>query len=168
MSSSPWNLYDLIVDFMDHNQVPGGPLLLRDFGIQSDTFMKGDYLGHKFKEIKRIFENYPKLNFVLVGDSGEEDPVIYHEVVKQFPDRVIAVYIRDVAVEAKRKIAMEMAASLRAFNVEMILTEDSADAARHDASTGLIYTEKVEEVEEEKLKDEGVIEGKEDLGEEEV
>ncbi len=165
VSSSPWNLYDLITDFMDHNQVPGGPLLLRDFGIQSDTFMKGDYLGHKFKEIKRIFENYPKLNFVLVGDSGEEDPVIYHEVVKQFPDRVIAVYIRDVAVEAKRKIAMEMAASLRAFNVEMILTEDSADAARHAASTGLIFTEKVEEVEEEKLKDEGVIEGKEEIGE---
>ena len=59
---------------------------------------------------------------------------------------------------------MDVASSLRALNVEMILTEHSAEAARHAASTGLIYTEKVEEVVEEKLKDEGVIEGKEEMG----
>src|SRR5690606_675232 len=105
VSSSPWNLYDLLVDFMDHNEIPAGPLLLRDFGLQSDSFISGDYLDHKFKEISQVMDTYPHLQFVLVGDSGEQDPSIYFEVVKQYPGRILAIYIRDMAIPEKHELA---------------------------------------------------------------
>jgi phosphatidate phosphatase APP1 len=163
VSSSPWNLYDLLIDFMDHNDIPQGPLLLRDFGLQNDSFVNHDYLSHKYKEIAQILETYPKLNFVLVGDSGEHDPPIYSEVVKKFPGRIIAIYIRDVTNIAKKTIAMEVADTLKELNVEMILTEHTVEAAKHAASSGLIFSETIPKIEVEKKKDEGEIEGKEML-----
>jgi phosphatidate phosphatase APP1 len=138
VSSSPWNLYDLITDFMDMQGLPQGPLLLRDFGIRSKTFVQHDYLGHKFKEIKQVLDTYPHLNFVLIGDSGEEDPVIYHEVVNHFPGRILAVYIRDVDKEAKRIVAQAMSEKIKALGVEMLLTDSSIKAMRHAVTNGLI------------------------------
>jgi phosphatidate phosphatase APP1 len=160
VSSSPWNLYDLLIDFMDHNEIPQGPLLLRDFGLQSESFMSGDHLGHKLKEIKRILDSYPNLNFVLVGDSGEHDPVIYLEVVKQFPGRILSIYIRDVKAGEKKKIAEQVALELKALGIEMILTEHSVDAAEHAAAGGLIFTETIPEIVQDKKEDKGQVPGK--------
>lgn len=164
VSSSPWNLYDLLVDFLDHNEIPEGPLLLRDFGIQSESFTSGDYLGHKFKEIAQILDTYPHLNFVLVGDSGEQDPPIYLEVVKHYPGRILAIYIRDVAIPEKHRIAQDVAAQLKPLGVEMILTEHSVQAAEHAAASGLIFSEKIPAIEQDKQEDEGVQEGKDIMG----
>lgn len=162
VSSSPWNLYDLLIDFHDHNEIPAGPLLLRDFGIQSESFTSGNYLGHKFKEIAQILDTYPHLNFVLLGDSGEQDPPIYLEVVRQYPNRIPAIYIRDVAAGEKHRVAQQVAAELKTLGVEMILTKDSLQAAEHAASAGLIFREQMEKIEHDKLEDEGVIAGKPD------
>ena len=40
---------------------------------------------------------YPALPFVLLGDSGQHDPEIYSEVVRENPGRILAIYIRDVS-----------------------------------------------------------------------
>jgi phosphatidate phosphatase APP1 len=162
VSSSPWNLYDLLVDFLDHNEIPAGPLLLRDFGLQSDSFVSGNYLGHKFKEIAQILDTYPHLNFVLVGDSGEQDPPIYLEVVKRYPGRIMAIYIRDVTIPAKQKIAQEVATELKTLGVEMMLTEHSVQAAEHAAAKGFIFSNALPEIEEDKAKDKGQLPGKEE------
>ncbi len=122
VSSSPWNLYDLLKDFLDLNSIPAGPLLLRDFG--SNKKPKGDpHMSHKFKEICQIFEAYPHLHFVLVGDSGQEDPAIYREVTKQYPGRVLAVYIRDVLLPERKKVAIEIAQSFTEYKTEMLIVE---------------------------------------------
>ncbi len=162
VSSSPWNLYDLLIDFMDHNEIPAGPLLLRDFGIQSDSFTSGDYLSHKFKEIAQILDTYPQLNFVLAGDSGEQDPPIYHEVVKQYPGRIICIYIRDVAQGVKKEVAGQVALELRELGVEMILTEHTVKAAEHAASSGLIFQQEILAIVEDKKEDTGELPGKEE------
>ncbi|MBK8495246.1 MAG: App1 family protein [Chitinophagaceae bacterium] len=49
-------------------------------------------MSHKFTAIKQILDTYPQLNFVLVGDSGEQDPLIYREVVKHFPGVSLHLY----------------------------------------------------------------------------
>jgi phosphatidate phosphatase APP1 len=162
VSSSPWNLYDLLVDFMDHNEIPAGPLLLRDFGIQSESFTSGNYLGHKFKEIAQILDAYPHLNFVLLGDSGEQDPPIYYEVVKQYPGRILAIYIRDVIRGKKHQTALDVQEALRSHGVEMILTEHSVQAAEHAAATGLIFREAIPDIVQDKKEDEGEVAGKEE------
>ena len=124
VSSSPWNLYDLLVDFLDINDIPEGPLLLRDFGLDANK-ESADHMGHKFKEIKNILLAYPHLNFVLIGDSGQEDPKIYREIVKTFPGRILAIYIRDVQLADREKIAIQISSELADEKVEMIVVDNS-------------------------------------------
>jgi phosphatidate phosphatase APP1 len=162
VSSSPWNTYDLLKDFLDFNQIPAGPLLLRDIGFGGETKLRGGHMGHKFKEITQILEAYPQLKFVLIGDSGQEDPRIYREVVKQFPDRVLAIYIRDVQLPDREQIAVDVSKSLLEDKVEMVIVDNTVEAAEHAAKIGLIYHEAVPAIEQEKKEDKGQVEGKED------
>jgi phosphatidate phosphatase APP1 len=161
VSSSPWNLYDLLVDFMDLNEIPEGPLLLRDFGIQKDKFLSTDHLGHKFKEIEQILTTYPELNFVLIGDTGQEDPKIYREVVKKYPGRILAIYIRDVQLAERETIALDISKELLNDKVEMIIVDNTVEAADHAAKIKLIFTDTIPEIEVDKQQDKGQLPGKE-------
>lgn len=162
VSSSPWNTYDLLKDFLDLNEIPAGPLLLRDIGLGGETKLRGGHMGHKFKEIQQILEAYPHLPFVLIGDSGQEDPKIYREVVKQYPGRVLAIYIRDVQLADREKIAMDISTSLQEDKVEMVIVDNTAEAAEHAAKAGLIFTEAIPAIEQEKKEDKGQVPGKEE------
>lgn len=162
VSSSPWNLYDLLIDFLDINDIPEGPLLLRDFGLDKEK-KSGDHMGHKLFEIENILKTYPALQFVLVGDSGQEDPKIYQEVVRRFPGRILAIYIRDVQLKDREKIAIEVAREMAVDKVEMVIVDNTVEAAKHAADRGLIFTEEIEKVVEEKKRDKGEIPGKKDL-----
>ena len=161
VSSSPWNLYDMLKDFLDLNQIPAGPLLLRDFGLDKKPDSAGGHLGHKIKEIQQILDSYPHLPFVLVGDSGQEDPVIYREVVKLYPNRILAIYIRDVMLPERKKIAVDVSTSMEEYKVEMIIVENTVEAAEHAAGRGLIFTDTIPVIEEEKKEDKGEKPGKE-------
>ena len=76
VSSSPWNLYTPLLDFLSVNGLPRGPLMLKDFG-EHLLFEPGDHRAHKRRCIEPVFATYPDLSFVLIGDSGEQDPEIY-------------------------------------------------------------------------------------------
>ncbi|MES2894136.1 MAG: phosphatase domain-containing protein [Bacteroidota bacterium] len=162
VSSSPWNLYDLLKEFLDLNEIPAGPLLLRDFGLEKKDKEKAGHMGHKLKEIKQILEAYPNLQFVLIGDSGQEDPVIYREVVTQYPGRILAIYIRDVQLPDRARVAVEISESLRSHKVEMIIVENTVEAAKHAADNGLLFTQAIPEIEEDKKQEEGEVKGKEE------
>jgi phosphatidate phosphatase APP1 len=153
VSSSPWNMYDLLHDFLDIHGIPAGPLLLRDFGLEKDKLFKSDHMGHKFKEIENILLTYPELNFVLIGDSGQEDPVIYQEIVKKFPTRVLAIYIRDVALPERAQVVVKISEELKKGKVEMLLVENSVKAAEHAVALGLIFNSEIPAIEAEKEKD---------------
>jgi phosphatidate phosphatase APP1 len=162
VSSSPWNLYDLLDDFLEVNDIPPGPLLLRDYGLDRNT-ADANHMNHKFKEISNILTAYPALNFVLVGDSGQEDPKIYHEVVNRFPGRILAIYIRDVQLAHREKIAIEFSQQLVDDKVEMIIVDDTVEAAEHAARTGLIFSNAIPGIVTDKEKDKGQVPGKEKI-----
>src|SRR5688572_13633103 len=100
VSKSPWNLYVPLVEFLELQGLPAGPLLLRDFGWRMPR-------DHKEKVISRIIAMYRGLKFILIGDSGEEDPEIYGEIVRRFPERIRVIYIRSVVREQRRVLAIE-------------------------------------------------------------
>jgi phosphatidate phosphatase APP1 len=162
VSSSPWNLYDLLVDFLDLNDIPEGPILLRDFGLDANK-ESSDHMGHKFKEIKNILLTYPQLNFVLIGDSGQEDPVIYREIVSKFPGRILAIYIRDVQLADREKIAIDISKSLLENKVEMVVVDNTVEAAEHAARIKLIFTDEIPKIVEDKKRDKGEAPGKEEM-----
>jgi len=151
VSNGPWNLFDFLADFMKLNNLPQGPILLRDFGIDSEKFIKDD--THKIAQISNILNTYPTLPFILIGDSGEKDPEIYQQIVKKFPGRILAVYIRDVTSEERdaqvRRIASEISSANKDGKLpmaDMLLTEDTVKAAEHAAGLGLIAPEAVKKI----------------------
>lgn len=134
VSSSPWNLYDLLEDFLDVHGVPAGPLFLKDWGRRTIR----DHEKHKLGTIRTLLATYPALPFVLIGDSGEKDPEIYRRIVLEHPGRIRAIYIRDVTTKERDVAVHAIAAELRTIGVEMLLTTSTAEAAEHAARTGLI------------------------------
>jgi phosphatidate phosphatase APP1 len=135
VSNSPWNLYDLLKDFLDLNHLPRGPILLRDFGLPYEDRPKG-YLGHKHEQIIRLLELYAELPFVLIGDSGEKDANIYRAVCKAFPGRIKAVYIRDVRSKKRAEKVRSILKSIE--NVPCLLVQSYEEAARHAIANDLL------------------------------
>ena len=155
VSSSPWNLYDLLTEFLTLQKIPLGPLMLRDWGISEKELLPTGHAGHKLAAIRRILELYPDLPFILLGDSGQEDPEIYHRVVHDYPSRILAVYIRNVSRAGARSEAIRaLAEEVAHAGSTLLLADDTLAAADHAASRGWISADAVEEVREECVRDE--------------
>lgn len=157
VSSSPWNLHDLLRDFIALNDIPRGPLMLQDLGLDASKFIKKKGHGHKLEKALRILDGYPHLPFVLVGDSGQEDPAIYAQICELRPGRVKAIYIRDVDPDhaSERDALVHRAvAAADSHGVPMILAPDSRAMSEHASRLGLIPVAAVREVIAEVHKDE--------------
>lgn len=153
VSSSPWNLYDVLKDFFEVNNIPKGPILLRDIGIDPKKFIKEKHSEHKPVKIRRILDTYPDLKFILIGDSGQHDPEIYSEVVKEYPDRILAIYIRDVTQEGRGTEIDVITEEVSGHGVEMVRCADTAEAAKHALAQGFIKESTLADIEQEKEKD---------------
>jgi phosphatidate phosphatase APP1 len=146
VSSSPWNLYDLVEDFLAVHGIPEGPLFLRAWGLDADSLPGGGHAGHKSVQIQRLLDTYPDLDFVLIGDSGQEDPEIYRDVALSSPGRIRAVYIRDVTTAERDREVHAIAAEVRAIGVDFLLVADTLAAAQHAADSRLIDASAVPQV----------------------
>jgi phosphatidate phosphatase APP1 len=72
-----------------------------------------------------------------MGDSGEHDPRIYADLVRAYPGRVLAVYIREVRLDPGDG-RVEEVSSAWAEDVPFVLAADSDTMRRHAASIGLL------------------------------
>lgn len=143
VSNGPWNLYPLVVEFLRLNEIPLGPLYLRDFGDELLLASKSDG-SHKLACIDRLLADYPDLPFVLIGDSGERDPEIYSEIVARHPERIRVIYIRSIDRSQKRIDALEkLIREANAKRTQLVLVPDSEYAAVHAASENLIRADAI-------------------------
>lgn len=145
VSSSPWNLYDFLMEFMDVHQIPKGPLMLRDIGLSRDHLIAGSHFDHKLTQVEKIFSFFSDIPFILIGDSGQHDPEIYLQVIKDFPGRVKMIYIRDVKadrIQQMENIRLEM----KQLGVSMLLVKDTMEAARHALSKGWILDQDLKDI----------------------
>jgi len=78
VSSSPWNLYDFLVDFMALNRIPAGPLLLRDLGLPAERAGGSSHQAHKLAQIERIMtsdrKDHEHLSAVAVHPDRRQRP----------------------------------------------------------------------------------------------
>ena len=161
VSSSPWNIYDVITEFMDLQQIPRGPVLLRDWDISFGALSSHRHFEHKGAAIRNIMQFYPHLPFILIGDSGQHDPEIYRQIVQEFPNRVLAIYIRDVSRNPERSLAIgKLAEEIATSSCALVLVENTYAAAKHAAAQGWINESAVPMVKEEKRADEGTTDAK--------
>ena len=150
VSNSPWNLYGVIADFLTGQELPAGPILLTDWDFGRPP------RDHKVTAIGEILATYPNLPFLLVGDSGQEDPEIYSDLVRRYPGRILAVYIRNVVRHPERIAAIQtLAAEVTSAGSALVLADDTLAAARHAAEKGWIRSEALGEIGTDKRDDEG-------------
>ena len=135
LSNSPWNLYEYLKLFLDHNAFPKGPILLRKFRTPFDGSIKPEK-PHKQKEINNILQTYPNMEFILIGDSGEHDASIYTEIAAQHPDRILAIYLRSVNHKKQMNRVRSIIDNFETTPVLMV--ESSQEAVAHAKEHGFI------------------------------
>lgn len=137
VSSSEWNLYDFLEDFCDYKQIPKGVFFLQDLKTSFFQFLKRDHQHlHKYEKIKTILQSFPKMNFILIGDNGQKDPVLYTRLFNEFPGRILAIYIREVKTNKKVKELNQPENGNPTVNI--VYVEDTAAAAIHALKHGFI------------------------------
>ena len=140
LSTSPWNLYDLLARFIALRGFPAGPLLLTDWGPSRTNLFRLTAEQHKLTLIRALLAEHPGLGVVLIGDTGQLDPEIYAAAAIEAPDRVRAVYVRRTSyISPARAIEVGgLARRVAAAGVPMLLVEDSVQIAQHAAGLGLL------------------------------
>ena len=102
VSSSPWQLYTPLQEFLDDGGFPWATFNLKAVRFRDETLFDLFKKGTETKPalIKDILGRYPGRTFILVGDSGEQDPEVYATLLREYPDQVSKVYIRNVTQAA--------------------------------------------------------------------
>jgi phosphatidate phosphatase APP1 len=158
VSNAPWNLYDHVVELLDHHGIPKGPVLLRDSRLAERIVRdpeSGEVRVHKQRALRRIVEEHPRLPFVMLGDSSRRDPLRYVEIAEAFPGRVAAIYIRRVrGLLARRGSLEDLVGRAGRAGVELVIADDTVTMVKHAKSRGFVPAEEVGRVREGKARDE--------------
>jgi phosphatidate phosphatase APP1 len=133
VSHSPWNLYRYLALFLRQHNFPKGPILLRTF---QTFFKKAGEKPQKQLEILNILKTYPKLQFILIGDSGEHDADIYKEIAILYPDRILAIYLR--SVNSFRRMARVKDVFNNYKTTPVLFVDNSDQAVEHAKKMGFI------------------------------
>ena len=98
VSSSPWQLYEPLDEFMTANNFPPRSMSLKSVRLKDRTIQNLFETGLVTKpiQIEPILRAYPQRRFILVGDSGEHDPEAYALIMKKHPQQIERVWIRNV------------------------------------------------------------------------
>ena len=137
VSSSEWNLYDFIAEFAARNHMPRGVFQLSQLKRLRQLLQSGQNKhATKLDRIVRILEACPGQRFGLLGDDSQHDPGIYATVVRHFPGRIRAVYIRQVH-RAGRPAAEAALAEIKQAGVATCYFAHSRDALLHSQQLGL-------------------------------
>ncbi|AQT80180.1 hypothetical protein B1R94_14285 [Mycolicibacterium litorale] len=131
VSTGSWSFYPMLERFVEVRGFPQGPMFLTDWG-PTERYLRRSGAEHKRAAVRRLFEAYPGMRFVLIGDSGQRDPVIYEEMAREFPGRVMLILIRQVGAddEERNSRLRGHAEVLRAEGIPLHLISDAVQGAQ--------------------------------------
>jgi len=139
VSSSEWNLYDYLEDFFTCNHLPKGAFLLNHVK-QWTELLKTGKTKHEGKLIRvaRILNAFPHQRFVLIGDNTQRDPVVYKAIAEKYPQRIHAVYIRNVLLANEHNTRELLNRLQKDTGIHTCLFNESREAIAHSMAIGLI------------------------------
>jgi phosphatidate phosphatase APP1 len=101
VSASPWQMYSVLNDFFSKEKFPPALYFMKYFRLKDSDFFnlfeKPEI--YKTETIAPIIEEWKKVKFILVGDSGEKDPEAYAKLAVKYPERITKIYIRNAYEE---------------------------------------------------------------------
>lgn len=95
LSTGAWNTQPILTRFFRRHGFPAGPLLLTDWGPTTDSIFRSGR-EHKRSTLRRLAREFPDIKWLLVGDDGQHDPVIYEEFALEQPEHVECIAIRQL------------------------------------------------------------------------
>ena len=103
LSSSPWHLAEPLLRFMADAALPLSSISLKHIRLKDRTALNIVSPGRHTKPpaIAQILAQFPERTFILIGDSGEDDPEVYAAAMRANPGRIAHIYIRNVT-QARR------------------------------------------------------------------
>jgi phosphatidate phosphatase APP1 len=139
LSTSPWNLVGFLQGFLARHRFPEGPLVLTDWGPGADSLLRVSSRTHKLSTLRQLAQALPHSRFVLIGDSGQQDPAIYADFCAEHPGRVAAIYIRraGAAGSAGDQRAEQAERLLAGAGVPFVLADNTAAMLQHAVEHGL-------------------------------
>lgn len=109
LSTGAWNTARPMTAFLARHGFPPGPMLMTDWGPTTDGWFRSGQ-DHKRSTLRRLFDELPQLQWLLVGDDGQHDPTLYAEAAAAHPDRVLGVAIRQLTLTEQLAAATAPAA----------------------------------------------------------
>ncbi len=95
VSTGAWNTLPFLRRFLHRQRFPSGPMLLTDFGPTNTGWFRSG-VDHKRNALRQLARDFPKISWLLVGDDGQHDPMIYGEFAAYAPKRVRGIAIRQL------------------------------------------------------------------------
>lgn len=95
LSTGAWNVAQTLERFISRNLYPRGPLLLTDWGPTDRAWFRSG-MQHKVDQLRRLAEEFPNIEWMLIGDDGQHDPTIYAEFARRYPEHVRTIVIRQL------------------------------------------------------------------------
>lgn len=95
LSTGAWNTAPALTRFLRRHDFPLGPMLLTDWGPTNTGWFRSGR-EHKERELRRLLAEFPQIDWILVGDDGQHDPVIYGALAEEHPRSVEAICIREL------------------------------------------------------------------------
>ncbi len=117
ISKSESNLFHILTSFIEHHKLPIGPLFLTPY-LHFRQLFKSKAANFKIENIRIILENSSTKKFVLLGDDSQKDMEVYASIVKEFPERIIKIYIRQTKHKVSKK-QQEMLRKLRETEIPL-------------------------------------------------
>ncbi|MFN2099420.1 phosphatase domain-containing protein [Altererythrobacter sp. MF3-039] len=136
VSSSPWNLFSYLVAYKRSRNLPLGPIHLRDWGLNRETFGSSSHGSHKTDAIQRILDFYPELRFAMIGDDTQGDLPAFAHIASANPGRIVAIFLRRAAGPFSPE-EEEAEAILKREQVPLWMGEDYSTGKAFLASVGL-------------------------------
>jgi len=101
VSSSPWQLYSPLREFLDSHDFPWATFSLKAIRFRDESLLDLFKKGTETKPaaIREILSAYPARQFILVGDSGEQDPEVYAALIREHDGQILKAFIRNVTQE---------------------------------------------------------------------
>lgn len=95
LSTGAWNTAETLTRFLKHHHFPDGAMLLTDWGPTNTGWFRSGQ-EHKRINLRDLAIDFPKIQWILIGDDGQHDPSIYGEFAQAHPDRVRIIGLRQL------------------------------------------------------------------------
>ncbi|CAF1592933.1 unnamed protein product [Rotaria magnacalcarata] len=108
LTASPDQLYPFLREFLQRERFPLGSYHMRHFTWFDMSFFQffssKSFIKQKTIILKMFFQETRSRQFILFGDIFQKDPEIYATIYRQYPERILKIFIRVPSKNLKNRL----------------------------------------------------------------